>query len=276
MRRGRGFGAFEKGVLLGVGAALLAGCAPSAQGDADATEGRPALTIGCDNYPPFCYLDEGGEYAGIDVDILTGALDRIGYGADFLQIEWDRKDELLSKRTIDGIASCFSMNGREGLYRWAGPYMQSRQVVAAMPESDIRTLADLKDKVVAVQVTTKLEEIFLSGEDKRIPRLGKVFSLEDRSLLYLSLGKGYVDAIAGHEASILQYEKDYDVKYRILDEPLIVVGVGYAFAKQDDRGIAEALDSALQQMHDDGTLRDIVGRYFDDPDDFLVVSASDD
>lgn len=262
--------------MLGVGAALLAGCAPSAQGDADATEGRPALTIGCDNYPPFCYLDEGGEYTGIDVDILTGALDRIGYGADFLQIEWDRKDELLSNRTIDGIASCFSMNGREGLYRWAGPYMQSRQVVAVMPESDIRTLADLKDKVVAVQVTTKLEEIFLSGEDKRIPRLGKVFSLEDRSLLYLSLGKGYVDAIAGHEASILQYEKDYDFKYRILDEPLIVVGVGYAFAKQDDRGIAEALDSALQQMHDDGTLRDIVGRYFDDPDDFLVVSASDD
>lgn len=262
--------------MLGVGAALLAGCAPSAQGDADATEGRPALTIGRDNYPPFCYLDEGGEYTGIDVDILTGALDRIGYGADFLQIEWDRKDELLSKRTIDGIASCFSMNGREDLYRWAGPYMQSRQVVAVMPESDIRTLADLKDKVVAVQVTTKLEEIFLSGEDKRIPRLGKVFSLEDRSLLYLSLGKGYVDAIAGHEASILQYEKDYDVKYRILDEPLIVVGVGYAFAKQDDRGIAEALDSALQQMHDDGTLRDIVGRYFDDPDDFLVVSASDD
>ena len=276
MRRGRGFGAYEKGVLLGVGAALLAGCAPSAQGDADATEGRPALTIGRDNYPPFCYLDEGGEYTGIDVDILTGALDRIGYGADFLQIEWDRKDELLSKRTIDGIASCFSMNGREDLYRWAGPYMQSRQVVAVMPESDIRTLADLKDKVVAVQVTTKLEEIFLSGEDKRIPRLGKVFSLEDRSLLYLSLGKGYVDAIAGHEASILQYEKDYDVKYRILDEPLIVVGVGYAFAKQDDRGIAEALDSALRQMHDDGTLRDIFGRYFDDPDDFLVVSASDD
>ena len=124
--------------MLGVGAALLAGCAPSAQGDADATEGRPALTIGCDN-----------------------------------------------------------------LYRWAGPYMQSRQVVAVMPESDIRTLADLRDKVVAVQVTTKLEEIFLSGEDKRIPLLGKVSSLEDRSLLYPSLGKGYVDAIAGHEASIL-------------------------------------------------------------------------
>ena len=180
MRRGRGFGAYEKGVLLGVGAALLAGCAPSAQGDADATEGRPALTIGRDNYPPFCYLDEGGEYTGIDVDILTGALDRIGYGADFLQIEWDRKDELLSNRTIDGIASCFSMNGREDLYRWAGPYMQLRQVVAVMPESDIRTLADLRDKVVAVQVTTKLEEIFLSGEDKRIPLLGKVFSLLGR------------------------------------------------------------------------------------------------
>lgn len=240
MRRGRGFGAYEKGVLLGVGAALLAGCAPSAQGDADATEGRPALTIGRDNYPPFCYLDEGGEYTGIDVDILTGALDRIGYGADFLQIEWDRKDELLSNRTIDGIASCFSMNGREDLYRWAGPYMQLRQVVAVMPESDIRTLADLRDKVVAVQVTTKLEEIFLSGEDKRIPRLGKV-SIVSGGKATVS-GKGVVNAYAGDASlTMIDYKKDEKVDHKTTErsEPRVTT---------KDRSIPQTGDTSASPL----------------------------
>ena len=35
------------------------------------------------------------------------------------------------------------MDGREQLYRWVGPYMVSRQVVAVNADSGIETLADL-------------------------------------------------------------------------------------------------------------------------------------
>ena len=40
------------------------------------------------------------------------------------------------------------IDGREDEYRWAGPYMVSRQVVAVMPDSDIETLADLAGKTI--------------------------------------------------------------------------------------------------------------------------------
>lgn len=36
-----------------------------------------------------------------------------------------------------------------------------------------------------------------------------MYSLENRKLLFTSLGKGYVDAIAAHETSVQQYIKDY-------------------------------------------------------------------
>lgn len=38
---------------------------------------------------------------------------------------------------IDCIWGCFSMDGREQDYQWAGPYMVSRQVIAVNAKSDI-------------------------------------------------------------------------------------------------------------------------------------------
>ena len=41
---------------------------------------------------------------------------------------------------------CFSMEGRLDDYRWAGPYIASRQVVAVNENSDIYKLSDLEGK----------------------------------------------------------------------------------------------------------------------------------
>ena len=46
-----------------------------------------------------------------------------------------------------------------------------------------------------------------------------------------------MDAVAAHEESVVQYMNDYDASFRILEDPLMVVGIGVAFAKDDDRGI---------------------------------------
>ena len=134
--------------------------------------------------------------------------------------------------TIDCIWGSFSMDGREEEYQWAGPYLHSRQVVAVRSDSDIRTLQDLADKVVAVQSTTKPEELFLNAEQNGLPRLRRLYSLQNRDLLYTTLLKGYADALAAHESAIRQFMKDYSVEYRILDEPLMTARLGVAFAKE--------------------------------------------
>ena len=81
-------------------------------------------------FDPYSYLDRNGQFAGIDVELATEAFSRLGYTPEFRTISWPDKDNLLSDGTIDCIWSCFSMNGRETKYQWAGPYMYSRQVVA--------------------------------------------------------------------------------------------------------------------------------------------------
>ncbi len=250
-------------------------CACSSGSSSSEGDSRPTLVVGSDNYPPYNYLDENGEPTGIDVDIFTEALNRMGYNVEFKYINWEDKDALVESGEIDLIVGSFSMTGREGLYRWAGPYMQSRQVVAVSPESDIYTLGDLEGKVVAVQSTTRPETLLLNKDDPRIPQLKSLFCIDDRLELYPALSKGYVDAIAAHEVSIQQYEKDYGMTYRILEESLLDVGLGAAFYKNDNRGIDVALDDMLSEMHADGSLERIIGKYLEDPSKCLGVDAHD-
>ena len=258
------------GILLaGILAVTLAGCKYT-NNTKDEIE-KPVITLGSDSYPPYNYLNEDGVPTGIDVELATEAFNRMGYQVDVVRINWEKKKELVESGEIDCIMGCFSMEGRLDDYRWAGPYIASRQVVAVNENSNIYKLSDLEGKNLAVQSTTKPESIFLKRTDKRIPKLGNLISLGHRELIYTFLGKGYVDAVAAHEESIVQYMKDYDTSFRILEEPLMVVGIGVAFAKDDERGICEQMEQTLEEMRQDGTSLKIIEKYLDDPQKYLEV-----
>ncbi len=184
MKRPRRSAAISLFVALAVVSAFvvaIAGCSGSNDGAAaSASEGAAAsrvkdgnlktLNVGSDLYPPFVYSDEYGNIVGLDVEILTEALARIGYKPKYQLIDWEKKKELLASGELDCVMGSFSMTGRENEYRWAGPYLASRQVVAVDPESDIYTLADLEGKVVAVQSTTKPESILLNRASETFRR----------------------------------------------------------------------------------------------------------
>ena len=230
-------------------ALLLSGCAQSAASDS----ALPALTVGSDSYPPYVYMDNNGDITGLDVEIAEEAFRRMGYRAEFTTIDWEKKTELVDSGEIDCIWDCFSMDGRENDYQWAGPYLASRQVVA-------------------VQATGKPEAIFLRG-GADVPAFRNIISLADRGVQYAMLDCGYVDAIAAHEEAIRQYMKDYGADFRILDDPLLVTGIGVAFSKNDTRGLAAQLDEVFKQMHEDGSMEKLVGKYLDDPAHSLEVDA---
>lgn len=255
---------------------ICSGCGKNQTKKEESAENLPKIIVGCDMYPPYSYEDANGEPIGIDVYLAREAFRRMGYDAEIQFINWEDKKELVESGAIDCIWCSFTIDGREDQYRWAKPYMKSRQVVAVRVDSDIYTLADLEGKKIAVQSTTKPEEILLSHADARIPELAEVFSLQNRELLYPFLSKGYVDAIAAHETSILQCMKDYGLEYRILDEPLLTVGLGVAFAKNDDRGLETELTGVLQEMQEDGTLEEIIGNYLDDPQRYLWEEENED
>lgn len=263
------------GLVLGAACCLvlaLGSCGGQTETETASHSDLPVILVGSDNYPPFHYEDANGQPTGIDVDLAKEAFRRMGYQAVFLTIDWEDKKDLVERGEIDCIWGSFSSDGREDQYLWTEPYLYSRQVVAVRQDSDIQTLADLAGKRVAVQSTTKPEELFLAHTDPRIPRVAEVFSLQDRELIYPYLSKGYADALAAHETAILQCMSDYSLDYRILDEPLLTVGLGVAFARTDQRGLDKELSRTFEEMRADGSLEQIVGRYLDEPQRLLEVT----
>lgn len=251
--------------------ALLAGCSSAPAADSSSVSDLPVLRIGADHYPPYTYKDSDGRQTGIDVDLAIEALRRMKYQPEFVLIDWELKNELLEDGTIDCLWDCFSMTDRENDYRWAGPYMVSRQVLAVNADSRYTKLHDLDGKVVAVQSTTLPETLLQDDPDPAYPQDCEIYALEDADLLCTALSKGYVDAVAAHETSIQQYMRDYGTIFRILAEPLVVTGLGVAFRKDDDRGIAEEMDRILDEMRADGTTEAILRQYFEAPESYLEV-----
>ena len=269
------FRVLRAGLVLGAVCCLvlaLGSCGGQTETETAPYSDLPVILVGSDNYPPFHYEDANGQPTGIDVDLAKEAFRRMGYQAMFVTIDWEDKKDLVERGEIDCIWGSFSIDGREDQYLWTEPYLYSRQVVAVRQDSDIQTLADLAGKRVAVQSTTKPEELFLAHTDPRIPRVAEVFSLQDRELIYPYLSKGYADALAAHETAILQCMSDYSLDYRILDEPLLTVGLVVAFARTDQRGLDKELSRTFEEMRADGSLEQIVGRYLDEPQRLLEVT----
>jgi polar amino acid transport system substrate-binding protein len=220
----------------------------------------PEFRVGIDSeYEPFSYVDENGNYAGLDVELAREAASRMGREAVFVPIKWDKKNDYLADGSINCVWSCFSMNGRESDYDWVGPYMHSRQVVAVRQSSDIMTLSDLAGKRVAVISSTKPESLLLEGGDG-IPDVAAVYCLDSMDLVFAALEEDYVDAVAGHETAVSQYMDDPD-EYRVLDDELLSADVGVAFGVGLNPDIQAELTEALDEMRADGTMEAILSSY---------------
>ena len=249
------------------GSLMLGGCGVKTGKSADSE--LPEIVIGMDYFEPYSYQASDGKYKGIDVELAREAFHRLGYQPKFENIIWEDKDKLLADGAIDCLWSSYSMNGREDKYQWAGPYLYSRQMVAVRAESDIQTVQDLEGKRVAVQATTKAEDLFLHNIVSDLPQMEQVNCFSTTNELYAALRKNYVDAIAGHEAMLGSLVQDSKGAYRMLEESIYTSELGIAFKKGTHEDVAKDLTETLKEMQDEGITGKIVKKYGLDADEIL-------
>lgn len=225
-----------------------------------ASDGK-TFTVGFDaEYPPYGYMDDNGEYTGFDLELAQAVCDLEGWELVKKPINWDSKDMELNSGSIDCIWNGFTMNGREDNYTWSEPYMDNSQIFVVAPDSGIKTLADLADKVVEVQVDSSAQAALAE-----MPELADTFKdlvvTPDYNTAFMDLEQGAVDAIA-MDVTVAGYmiqERQSD--FVILDEAIAseVYAIGF---KKGNTELRDKVQGALEEMAADGTLTAVSEKWF--------------
>ena len=167
------------------------------------------------------------------------------------------------------------MNNRENDYQWAGPYLYSRQVIAVSSDSSIQTFEDLSDKSVGVQITTRAANLFLHTINSSLPEVKEVDSFATTEDMFAALRKGYVDAVAGHEALLNEFITNGKGKYRLLEESPHISKVGVAFEKGTHVDLTKKMNDVIAEMSKDGTIGSIAEKYGLDAEKVVAGGDSD-
>ena len=96
-------------------------------GSALAADGK--LRIGAvGDYPPFNYIDDAGEPAGFDIEIVGALCAEMGVDCELEWHEWEALIPELRAGTFDAIAASMSITEkRSQLVSFTGPVLQQRR-----------------------------------------------------------------------------------------------------------------------------------------------------
>lgn len=219
------------------------------------------LVVGFDqNFPPFGYVDDDGNYVGFDIDLAKEAAKRMDMKIKLQPIDWDSKDMELESGTIDCIWNGFTINGREDKYTFTDPYMDNSQVVVVKTDSGIDNLSDLKDKNVEVQKESSAETAI--NDDKKLKKsFAQLTSVADYNTGIMDLESGAADAVA-MDIYVAKDQTAGKDDLKILDEQISTEQYGVGFLKGNTK-LRDKVEKALKEMVKDGTFQEISEKWFD-------------
>ena len=196
------------GLLMALAMLFMAGlCACSAQPHSAAETAPQTIVVGIDVFDPYSYLDRNGQFAGIDVELATEAFFTTwlyaGIPDDFMagqrQPSQRRNDRLYLVMLQHERAGNQVPMGRSVYVQPSGRGCSCGQRYPVAVRS--------AGKRIGVQATTKAESLFLGEISSLLPEVKQVNSFETTEDMFAALRKGYVDAVAGHEALVAKVDK---------------------------------------------------------------------
>lgn len=254
-----------KGLALSAALALVVSACGGSDDDkkADSDSGLSTIKSGsltvCSDapYAPFDVID-GSTFTGFDGDLVT----EIAKGLDLELVAVDSAfDPLQSGLALksgqcDMAASAMTITEeRQKNLLFSEPYYDSKQSLLVPVGSDIKSIADLDGKKVAVQNATTGKSY---AEENA--KGAKIVSFPDDTTMFTALKGGSVDAILQDQPVNLEHTKDG--KYTIVEEYATDESYGFAFKKDGADELADAVNEELQALRDSGKYQEIYDKYF--------------
>lgn len=217
-----------------------------------------------DTFAPMGFRDENGELTGVDVELANAVSEELGIPFEFQPIDWSMKETELNNGTVDLLWNGYTITDeRKEVVSFTDPYLENRQIVVTMADSDINSIADLAGKTVAAQDMSSAVDA-IEGKPEVKDTFAELVTFETNDQCLRDLEAGRSDAVVADEVLVKYYISQKGAeKYKILDEDFGEEEYGIG-ARKDDTALVEAINGAMDALKEDGTTKAIGEKWFGD------------
>lgn len=215
---------------------------------------------GDDNYPPYEFVDESGNFRGFNVDIIRAIAIELGIEIEFVPSSWEDAMLNLENDETDAVQGMTVTEDRNMLFDFTEHTIINSQAIFVLSDTGfINDLSDLKGRKVSVQSQDVTSEIFRKMNIENIDIIEKVNQFEAIE----SLLEGEVDAFVGNQLTGIYYVQKLNLtdSIKIVGEPIYTTD--YSIAVNDGNyELLELLDTGLETIKDNGTYDKIYEKWF--------------
>jgi lysine/arginine/ornithine transport system substrate-binding protein len=240
-----------------------------AAGAAQAADNMKELRFGVEaSYAPFESKTAAGQLTGFDIDIGNAVCAKLKVKCVWVENSFDGLIPALQARKFDGINSDMTITDKRKMaIDFTDPiYTIPNQLIAKKGSAILPTVDGLKGKHVGV-LQGSIQETYAKA--KWAPAGIDVESYQAQDQIYADLASGRLDAaFQDAEAASKGFLKQPQgagfafAGPAVSDDKLLGSGVGFGVRK-NDKALKDALNRALKELKDDGTIDKFAQKYFD-------------
>ena len=225
------------------------------------------VVIGFDNtFVPMGFQDKSGKNIGFDIDLANAVFEKYGIKVEWQAINWDLKETELKNGNIDLIWNGYSKTEeRESVVQFTKQYMVNEQVIVVKKSKNIKSISQLKDKVLGAQNGSSGYDTFNEKPEvlKNIVKNNDATQYESFNEALIDLENNRIDALL-----IDRFNANYYLKQQNKLDDYSILNAGYdseAFAvgaRKADITLVNKINEAFYELYKTGKFQEISNKWF--------------
>ena len=209
-------------------------------------------------WQPWSYHDASDTLVGYDVEVSRAIAQKLGVEPEYVESDWDSLFAGLDAGRFDLVCNGVEVTEeRAKTYDFTVPYGYIHTALAVRKDNqDIHSFEDLKGKTTA----NSLASTYMELAESYGATVQGIDTLEETIQL---LTAGRIDATLNADVSFYDYLNVHpDADFKLVAQTAEASHVAIPVLKSEDTAYLDALNTAIEELRADGTLKTLSEKYF--------------
>lgn len=209
-------------------------------------------------WQPWSYHDSSDTLVGYDVEVSRAIAEKLGVEPEYVESDWDSLFAGLDAGRYDMVCNGVEVTEeRAKTYAFTTPYGYIHTALAVRKDNtDITSFEDLKGKTTA----NSLASTYMELAESYGATVQGIDTLEETIQL---LTAGRIDATLNADVSFYDYLNVHpEADFKLVAQTAEASHVAIPVLKSEDTAYLDALNTAIEELRADGTLKTLSKKYF--------------